>query len=121
MKQSMFEENKVLGPDYDFFERYLIGLSQSNIEGELILDSETETSKRFYDLINEYDISKDKNIFDKNEIEQEADSLAFYISMGLIIKDNNGGFRINLDLLNKTVQYFQNTLEHAKTYSMGTI
>lgn len=121
MNQNIKEETKVLSPDYDFFERYLIGYYQSSVEGEIVLDSEEETSKKFYDLINEYNNSKTKNPFDKNETEQEADSLAFYISMGLIIKDNNGGFRINLNLLNKTYQCFQTTLEGAKAYSIGAM
>ena len=41
--------------------------------------------------------------------------------MGLVIKDNNGGFRINLSLLSKTAQYFQNALEDSKTYSIGAM
>lgn len=121
MLQSTKEETKVLGPDYDFFERYLVGYYQSNVEGELILDSETETSKKFYDLISEYDVSKSKNPFEKNEVEEEADSLAFFISMGLVIKDNNGGFRINLSMLNRVAQYFQDALEKAKAYSIGAM
>ena len=55
MSQNGKEDTKILGPDYDFFERYLVGYYQSNIEGELILDSENMVSKKFYDLILEYD------------------------------------------------------------------
>ena len=121
MAQNIKDDIKVLGPDYDFFEKYLVGYYQSNVEGELILDSENETAKKFYDLISEYDNSKSENPFDKNSIEEEADSLAFYISIGLVIKDNNGGFRINLSLLTKTAQYFQNSIEEVKAYSIGAM
>lgn len=121
MSQNGKEDTKILGPDYDFFERYLVGYYQSNIEGELILDSETETSKKFFDLISEYDNSKSENPFEKSEAEEEADSLAFFISMGLVVKDNNGGFRINLGLLSKTAQYFQEALEKSKAYSIGAM
>ena len=61
MAQNVKDETKVLGPDYDFFERYLTKYYQSNVEGELIIDSANATSKKFYDLINEYDNSKSEN------------------------------------------------------------
>ena len=114
-------ENSILGPDYDFFENYLINYYVSNLDKEIVLDSEDEISKRFYNLISLYDISKTEDPFNKNKSEEEADSLAFYISIGLIQKNAAGGFIINTKMLNKTAESFQNALEKAKTYSIGTM
>ena len=111
------DENKTLGPDYDFFETYLLSYYDGSSTDEIILDNESDISKKFCDLLSLYEITKSEDPFNKDKPEEEADSLAFYISIGLIIRDGNGNFRINTIMLNKTAESFQAALEKSKAYS----
>ena len=121
MQDNKFNESKVLGPDYDFFETYLLSYYNEAVEDEIIIDNESDVSKRFCDLLSLYEITKTEDPFNKNKPEEEADSLAFYISIGLISKDSNGNFRINARMLNKTAESFQSALEKSKSYSLGAM
>ena len=115
------DENKTLGPDYDFFETYLLSYYDGSSTDEIILDNESDISKKFCDLLSLYEITKSEDPFNKDKPEEEADSLAFYISIGLIVKDEKGSFKINATKLNKTAESFQAVLEEAKTYSLGAM
>lgn len=123
MKQKNYEEKTFFGQDYDFFtnflSKYVEYIQEDSITENININVTPEDKECFYNLMIEYEYSK--NSLDKNESEMLADSLAFYISTGLIVKNVISGFQINLSLLKKASEKYEKAKEEGKTYSKGAI
>lgn len=86
----------------------------------VILPLNAEDNKMFLGLEETYKTSKSEERKGQNDIEQMADSLAFYKSTGLIFMEK-GNYYIDSKVLKDTFLRYQNAKEmEGKSYTLGS-
>lgn len=122
MGRSYEDKNVKLSADLEFFQKVLatyLPFCEENREYITVNDND----KKYFDaLIELYSISKSKTADEWNEEESMADSLAFYISNGLVKRTNTGTYYINIEGLKKKLVEYSDYKEkmNAEVKTRGT-
>ena len=120
MGRSYEDKNVKLSDDLEFFQKVLatyLPFCEENREYITVNDND----KKYFDaLIELYSISKTADEW--NEEESMADSLAFYISTGLVKRTNTGSYYINIEGLKKKLVEYSDYKEkmNAEVKTRGT-
>ena len=86
----------------------------------MVLALNDDDNKMFLELEETYKTSKSEERKNQNEVEQMADSLAFYKSTGLIFM-KKGNYYIDSKVLKDTFLRYQDAKEkEGKSYKMGS-
>jgi hypothetical protein len=92
--------------EYEFYENYLMSFKE--LDESLKLVKVTDDLKViFVGFERHYDVSKTIPATSRKPLDKCADSFAFYIAVGVIIKDNDD-YYIDLKKLNECTKYYEN-------------